>query len=169
MPIPNRVQTERALLSASPSSSRPIDTNIMLAMLEPGADRPAIVRHSGTTAPQTGGQFTDKRYRAERSADGVTRVVLEPANAAFAPIVLTADDADEVRVVAEVVALVSCRGLQSGTSPSSAPYLQRSCTVPAPHQRRDAGLSNSLASSQAPTRGKRARSGALKRPHPQGS
>lgn len=72
-----------------------------------GADRPVLVRHSGTTDPATGGRFTFKRYRAERSADGVTRVVLEPANPAFTPIVLTADDANEVRVVAEVVAVVS--------------------------------------------------------------
>lgn len=72
-----------------------------------GADRPLLVRHSGITDPETGGQFTVKRYRAERSAEGVTRVVLEPANPAFAPVVPTADDADEVRVVAEVVAVVS--------------------------------------------------------------
>ena len=71
-----------------------------------GADRPVLVRHSGATATETGGHCTVKHYRAEQSSDGVTRVTLEPASPAFAPLLLTTDDADDVRVVAEVVAMV---------------------------------------------------------------
>ena len=44
-------------------------------------ERAVLVRHGGTADPETGGALTVKRYRA---ADG--RVVLEPVNAEFAPI-----------------------------------------------------------------------------------
>jgi hypothetical protein len=59
-------------------------------------ERAVLVRHGGTADPETGGAFTVKRYRA---AGG--RVVLEPVNAEFAPLVV--DAGDEVRVIAEIV------------------------------------------------------------------
>jgi SOS-response transcriptional repressor LexA len=59
-------------------------------------ERAVLVRHGGTADPETGGAFTVKRYRAFGG-----RVALEPVNAEFAPLVV--NDADEVRVIAEVV------------------------------------------------------------------
>jgi hypothetical protein len=59
-------------------------------------DRAVLVRHGGTADPETGGAFTVKRYRPTGE-----QIVLEPANAEFAPLVV--NDGDEVRVIAEVV------------------------------------------------------------------
>lgn len=65
--------------------------------------RPVLVRHAGPTDPDTGGQYTIKLYRPEQGPDGVDRVVLQPANASFKPLILTVTDLDDVRVIAEVV------------------------------------------------------------------
>lgn len=59
-------------------------------------ERAVLVRHGGTADPETGGEFTVKRYRA---AGG--RIVLEPVNTEFSPLEVNAGD--EVRVIAEVV------------------------------------------------------------------
>lgn len=69
-------------------------------------DRAVLVRHGGTADLETGGQFTVKRYREEPDARGTVRVVLEPANTEFSPIVITPEEGAEVRVVAEVVAVL---------------------------------------------------------------
>jgi hypothetical protein len=60
---------------------------------------------------ETGERYTVKRYESEKVAEGEdgwrhVRVTLVPLNPAFAPIVLTADDEEAVRVVAEFVAVV---------------------------------------------------------------
>lgn len=65
----------------------------------PSPERAVLVRHGGTTDPETGGAFTVKRYR---NAGG--RVMLEPVNADFAPLVV--NDGDDVRVIAEVVKVI---------------------------------------------------------------
>jgi SOS-response transcriptional repressor LexA len=65
------------------------------------------VRHAGATDPESGGQFTVKRYREEKAADGAKRIVLEPANPDFEPLVIDASSADDVQVVAEVMRVVS--------------------------------------------------------------
>jgi hypothetical protein len=62
-------------------------------------ERAVLVRHGGTADPETGGTFTVKRYRADGG-----RVLLEPVNAEFAPLVV--NDGDEVRVIAEVVKVI---------------------------------------------------------------
>lgn len=66
-------------------------------------DRAVLVRHGGTTDPETGGQYTVKRYRKEITPGGEPRIVLVPANPAFKPIVVAPAEADEVQVIAEVV------------------------------------------------------------------
>ncbi len=71
--------------------------------LPSSSERPVLVRYAGVDDPETGGKFTVKRYREAISAAGEKQVVLEPANAEFAPIVITPASATEVRVVAEVV------------------------------------------------------------------
>jgi SOS-response transcriptional repressor LexA len=70
-------------------------------------DRAVLVRHAGAANPETGGQYTVKRYREEKGTNGEKRVVLQPTNPEFAPIVITPHSADEVRVVAEVVETLS--------------------------------------------------------------
>ena len=57
-----------------------------------------LVRHAGPTDSETGGQFTVKLYREERG-----RVVLQPRNEEYEPLVM---EAGEVRVIAEVVEVV---------------------------------------------------------------
>ncbi len=61
--------------------------------------------------PDTGGSFTVKRYRSEKTSDDQlwshTKIVLEPLNPAYAPIELDESAADEVRIIAEVS--MSCR------------------------------------------------------------
>lgn len=71
--------------------------------LPSSSERPVLVRYAGVDDPETGGKFTVKRFREADSATGEKQVVLEPANAEFAPIVITPTDAADVRVVAEVV------------------------------------------------------------------
>jgi len=70
-------------------------------------DRAVLVRHPGLADSDSGGQFSVKRFREEGDAWGTTRVVLEPVNTEFNPIVVTAAEAADVRVVAEVVAVLS--------------------------------------------------------------
>lgn len=69
-------------------------------------DRAVLVRHGGAANPETGGQYTVKRYREKKGPNGETQVVLEPANAAFAPIVITSPGVDDVSVIAEVVEIL---------------------------------------------------------------
>ena len=59
-------------------------------------DRAVLVRHGGAANPETGGQYTVKRYREKKGPNGETQVVLEPANAAFAPIGITSPGVDDV-------------------------------------------------------------------------
>lgn len=70
-----------------------------------------LVRHSGVADPTTGGHYTVKRYRSEKAAteDGDwehTRIVLEPLNPDFGPIVLTPADEGEVQAIAELVTVL---------------------------------------------------------------
>ena len=60
--------------------------------------------------PETGARYTVKRYRSEKAAEGDswrhTRVLLEPLNAEFEPIVCTGTNEGELRVVAEVIEVI---------------------------------------------------------------
>lgn len=62
--------------------------------------------------PETGERFTVKRYRSVKKEDERgwwhVEVTLEPLNAGFEPIVLTADDEGTMGVVAEVVEVLGC-------------------------------------------------------------
>lgn len=66
-------------------------------------ERPVLVRHSGATDAETGGQYSVKLYREEKAPDGSKRIVLQPANTDFEPIVLSSTSSAEIRVIAEVV------------------------------------------------------------------
>ena len=69
-------------------------------------DRPVLVRHAGTADPETGGQYTVKRYREEKAAGGAKQIVLQPANPAFNPLIVAPDQATEIQVIAEVAAIL---------------------------------------------------------------
>lgn len=77
--------------------------------VEGGRDgKTVLVAHRDIRDPETAASWTVKRYRStkRREADGAWRHVeirLEPANPAFAPIVLTGVDEGDVAVVAEAV------------------------------------------------------------------
>ena len=65
-----------------------------------------LVEHHDIHDPETGGTYTVKRYHSEkaRSPEDTwhhTRIVLEPLNSAFSPIVLTEESEGQVRVIAE--------------------------------------------------------------------
>lgn len=77
-----------------------------VASVPSSPDRAVLVRHAGTTDPESGGHFTVKRYREELGANGERRIVLEPANPSFEPVVVTPSEAGDVRIVAEVVAVL---------------------------------------------------------------
>lgn len=72
--------------------------------------RIVLVWHAGTTDRETGGQFTVKRYRSDKSAsdDGWKheRITLEPLNQEYEPIVLTPAAEGDIRVLAEYVGVV---------------------------------------------------------------
>lgn len=65
-----------------------------------------LVQYRGPADPETGGAYTVKRYNSEKAFDaGDTwrheRITLSPANPEFLPIVLSADQAACVKVIAE--------------------------------------------------------------------
>lgn len=71
-------------------------------------DRIVVVEHHDIHDPETGGTYTVKRYRSEKapSSEGSwhhIRIVLEPLNPAFSPIVLTEESEGQVRVIAEFI------------------------------------------------------------------
>ncbi len=73
--------------------------------------RIVLAQYRGPADPETGGSFTVKRYSSVKEAvgDGAwrhTRVILEPTNPTFDPIVLTRDDAEHVQVIAEFAAVL---------------------------------------------------------------
>lgn len=81
--------------------------------------RRLLVWHSGIDDPMTSGHFTLKVYTSEKAsdADGIwrhTKIVLKPLNPAFDPIVLTANDEGEVRVIAEVVRVLGGGSAKEG-------------------------------------------------------
>jgi type III restriction enzyme len=73
--------------------------------------RKLLVWHSGISDPHTGGQYTLKVYTSEKAAEEEgdwrhTRIILKPLNPAHAPIVLTPESENDVRVMAEFVQVV---------------------------------------------------------------
>jgi ATP-dependent helicase YprA (DUF1998 family)/SOS-response transcriptional repressor LexA len=70
--------------------------------------RTVLVQLRDTADRETGERYTVKRYESEKatSEDGTwrhVRITLRPINSEFEPIVLTTEDEDSVRVIAEVV------------------------------------------------------------------
>lgn len=74
--------------------------------------RDLLVWHSGIDDPHSGGQYTLKRYTSEKAPDedGASwqhkRIVLKPLNPDYAPIILTPQHEGDVRVIAELVAVI---------------------------------------------------------------
>jgi SOS-response transcriptional repressor LexA len=64
-------------------------------------DRAVLVRHGGLTDPETGGQFSLKRYIEDEGLLGRKQVVFVPLNPEYSVIEIA--EGDEVRVIAEVV------------------------------------------------------------------
>ena len=67
-----------------------------------------LVQHRGVSDPETGGAFTVKRYRSEKSVDEQgrwrhKRIVLEPINPEYQPITLQPRSEGDVVIVAELV------------------------------------------------------------------
>jgi SOS-response transcriptional repressor LexA len=67
-----------------------------------------LVQLRDATDPESGQQYTVKRYFSEKAAseDGTwrhVRITLKPNNPAYRPIELTVEDEDSVAVVAEVL------------------------------------------------------------------
>lgn len=74
----------------------------------PRSGRIVLAQHHDMSDPEHGGRYTVKRYRSEKIASDDdswrhVRVVLEPFNRDFAPIVLEVDDEHDVAVVAELI------------------------------------------------------------------
>jgi len=74
-----------------------------------------LVQYRGPADPDTGGSFTVKRYSSEKATSDEggwrhTRIVLSPTNPAYQPIVLAADDAEHVEVIAEMVTVLRGAG-----------------------------------------------------------
>lgn len=65
-----------------------------------------LVQYHGPADPETGGSYTVKRYRSEKSSsvEGEwkhTKITLEPLNPEFKPIILEPEDEGAIQVVAE--------------------------------------------------------------------
>ena len=84
---------------------------------DPGGSRNGkivLVQHRDIQDTEMGGQFTVKRYRSEKVADGTggwkhQRIILEPESTAssFEPIELENHSAEELYVAGELVAVIS--------------------------------------------------------------
>jgi SOS-response transcriptional repressor LexA len=72
--------------------------------------RRVLVWHEGVTDSETGGSYTVKVYRSEKveTDEGMqhARIILEPLNPQYEPIVLTPEHEGQVRVLAEFVEVV---------------------------------------------------------------
>ena len=71
-----------------------------------------LVQHRGIDDPETGGQFTVKRYTSEKSSnpDGTwqhTKIMLEPMNPAYKPTLIDSSDAEAVTVLAEFLEVLA--------------------------------------------------------------
>lgn len=70
-----------------------------------------LAQHHSIGDPETGGTFTVKKYESDKrvTEDSFeqTRIRLLPLNPEFKPIEITAENADEVRVIAELVEVLS--------------------------------------------------------------
>ncbi|MGH9278561.1 MAG: S24 family peptidase [Acidimicrobiales bacterium] len=71
-------------------------------------NRILLVEHRDIADPDTGGSYTVKRYRSDKAAgDGDSwahaAVWLEPLNPGYQPIVVAASEADDVRVIGELI------------------------------------------------------------------
>jgi hypothetical protein len=65
-----------------------------------------LVQYYGPADPETGGSYTVKRYRSEKSpsVEGEwkhTKITLEPLNPEFKPIILEPEDEAPIQVIAE--------------------------------------------------------------------
>lgn len=74
--------------------------------------RIVLAQHSDVSDPETGGSYTIKRYNSKKTAtnDGHwehASIQLEPINPDFKPIKITADKADEIRIIAEFVTMLT--------------------------------------------------------------
>jgi SOS-response transcriptional repressor LexA len=70
-----------------------------------------LVQHRGISDPETGGAFTVKRYRSEKSFDDQDewrhlQILLEPINPEYQPIRLHPHSEGEVIVVAEFIDVI---------------------------------------------------------------
>jgi len=70
-----------------------------------------LVEHHDITDPDTHSRYTVKRYRSEKEYAkddtwGHKEIVLEPINKDYEPIILSADTADEFKVIGEFVAVI---------------------------------------------------------------
>jgi SOS-response transcriptional repressor LexA len=70
-----------------------------------------LAQYRGPADPDNGGSFTVKRYASEKVGDGNggwshTKITLSPLNPEFSPIELTAESEDEVKVIAEFIAVL---------------------------------------------------------------
>ena len=73
--------------------------------------RKLLIWHAGVTDEETGGQYTLKVYSSEKivAEDGEwqhERIILNPLNSVFQPLVLEPESEGEVRVIAELVGVV---------------------------------------------------------------
>lgn len=71
-----------------------------------------LVWHAGITDPHTGGKYTVKVYESEKRGgeDGEwehTRIILRPRNPDYSPIVIEEAAEDEIRIIAEVVEVIT--------------------------------------------------------------
>ena len=66
-----------------------------------------LVQLRDATDPETGEQYTVKRYESEKAQDAESwrhsKIILKPINPDFDPIVLTGDDEGELQVIAEFI------------------------------------------------------------------
>jgi uncharacterized protein len=73
--------------------------------------RIVLAQHSAISDPETGGSYTIKKYQSQKTAndDGGWKhasIQLLPLNPDFKPIEITAESADEIKVIAEFVAVL---------------------------------------------------------------
>ena len=77
----------------------------------PRGGRIVLVQHSNIYDPETGGSYTVKKYQSTKATAQEhgwkhTSIQLVPINPDFKPIDITAENAEEIRVIAEFSAVL---------------------------------------------------------------
>lgn len=114
VPITTRLTEKHFVVQVVGRSMQPLIQDGAYCLFRFGVEgsrdgRIVLAQHAGIADPETGGSYTVKRYRSTKRKDAEYEwqhrsISLEPINPDFLPLRMSAEGAEELRIVAEFVA-----------------------------------------------------------------